>query len=346
VLSLFISSTIRDMHFLRETLANRIEHELGYHIKMSESITFDWTSEDIIKSCLREVMNTDIYVLIVGNRAGAVIPEQGISITRAEYRQAKALRKPIFVLVMNETWVLYEQAEDRLSAGIAEFLSEVSRNFGRHVYKFAGSEEAFDYVRAQLAHLLKSYLEINRSVRDIRELIAKGEAYQAYYRFVLALFQHDGDYNRILSILSQEMKAGDIATQEYVPETVLTLSNVTGATLYKLDRDRQELLLLGYNGDADCHPIYSLNDKGSYISMTYACRQSKLFEKETSFGQKEKIICIPMAGPYVLTLHFLTKWEYSQTYDRRLILDQIYEENKTLLHTLHLYLERIEKIHE
>jgi hypothetical protein len=346
VLSLFISSTIRDMHFVRQTLSHRIEVQLGHQVKLSESISFDWTSEDIVKSCLREVEHADIYVLIIGNQTGAVIPDQGISMTYAEYQQAKALHKPIFILVVYETWILYEQASDRLSAGIVAFISEVSGNFGRYVYRFHTSEEAFEYVRAQLSTLLKSYLDIHRSVHHIHEIIKKGEAYQAYYRFVLSLFQHDQDYGRILSILSQELNVGDIVNEEYVPQPIIKLSKVTGATLYRLHSDHKELLLLGCTGDADCHPSYRLDDKLSYISMTYACHHSKLFEKETSFELKEKIICIPMAKQHVLTLHFLIKAEYAQTYDQRLILDQIYDENKMLLHTLHLYLERSEKIYE
>ncbi|GIQ71472.1 DUF4062 domain-containing protein [Xylanibacillus composti] len=340
MLTLFISSTIRDMQVVRRTLSNQIEQQLGHQVKLSESISFDWTGEDIIQSCLREVERADIYVLMIGSQSGMMIPDHGISVTRAEYRKAKALRKPILALILYETWVLYRQASDRLSPGIVEFIDEVSQNFGRYFFKFSVSEEAAEIVRAQLSLLLKSYLQLNRSVREIQDSMEKEEAAQAYYRFVQALFRYDQDDDRVLSILAQAMKTGDIFNQEYIPQPIVHLSAVTGAALYRLLESQGELALVGCTGDADCQPAYRTDDGSSYVSVTYACNEAKLYEKETSYDMKEMIACFPMGGKYVLALHVLTKLEYTPAYDRQLVLDQLYGENKAILHTLHLYLER------
>lgn len=340
MLTLFISSTIRDMQVVRRTLANQIEQQLGHQVKLSESISFDWTGEDIIQSCLREVEQADIYVLMIGSQSGMTIPDHGISVTRAEYRKAKALRKPILALVIYETWVLYRQASDQLSPGIVEFIEEVSLNFGRYLFKFTTSEEAVEIVRAQLSLLLRSYLQLNRSVRGIQESIEKEEAAQAYYRFVQALFRYARDDDRMLSVLAQAMKTGDIFNQEYIPQPIVHLSGVTGATLYRLEAEQGEMVLVGCTGDADCQPSYRADDEHAHVSMAYSCNHAKLFEKETLYDMKEMIACFPMAGQYVLTLHFLTKHEYIPAYDPKLILDQLYSENKAILHTLHLYLER------
>ncbi len=340
MLTLFISSTIRDLQVIRRTLSNQIEQQLGHQVKLSESIAFDWTGEDIIQSCLREVEHADVYVLMIGSQSGMAIPDHGISITRAEYRKAKALRKPILALVIYETWVLYRQASDQLSPSIAAFIEEVSQNFGRYFFKFSTSEEAVEIVRAQLSHLLKSYLQLNRSVREMEYSVEKEEAAQDYYRFVQALFRYAQHDDRILSILAQALKTGDIFSQEYVPQPIVNLSSVTGSTLYMLDESNKQLLLTGCTGDADCKPSYEVDDNTSYVSITYTCNQTKLFVKETSYDMKEMIACIPMVKQYVLTLHFLVKLEYVSEYDPQLIMDQLYNENKAILHTLHLYLER------
>ncbi len=343
MLSLFISSTIKDLYFVRQTLANQIEAHLGHRLKMSESILFDWTQEDILASCLHEVEKAHVYVLIIGNQTGTLLSDQGISMTRAEYRQAQAHHKPMMVLIMQKTWILYEQAKDKLPTAMAEFISEVVRHLGRNVCRFATSEEAFAYVRAQLSNLLGNYVELNRSVTDIRRAIRKAEACQGFYRFALTLFQHERDYGRILSVISQVMEAGDICDQDVVPQPIVRLSKVSGATLYRLVARRHELVLQGCAGDADCCPAYRLDDEESYITLTRKCRQSKLLAKETDFGQKEKIVCLPMADQFVLTLHFLVEFEYRHSIDQQVILDQICDRNKTLLHTFYLFLERSEK---
>ncbi|MDQ0337604.1 hypothetical protein J2S00_000374 [Caldalkalibacillus uzonensis] len=303
---------------------------------MSESIRFDWTREDIIKSCLQEVENSDVYVLLIGKYFGSQVKE-GLSITQAEYHQAKAKKKPIFIVILNETWVLYQQAPQKLDQEFYKFISEVSSNFRHYVKTFSNSEEAFNYIRAQLSHLLKGYLELQLPAREIHDIINRGKRFQSYFRFAISLIENQTDYNRIIAAFTQELESGDINNQDFIPQPIIRLSKATGATLYRSADHGEELIKVGSTGDVGGRTAYNLNDHSSYVSVTFQSQESKLFEKETAAGEKENILCIPIAKQFILTLHFLVEQEYQKRYDENLILEEIYNKNKVLFNTFNLF---------
>ncbi|WP_164931534.1 DUF4062 domain-containing protein [Longirhabdus pacifica] len=343
MLNLFISSTIKDLYFVRQTLGNQIENHLGHTVIMSESITFDWSHEDIVKSCLQAVSKADIVILIIGNRSGANISENGISITRAEYRQAKALRKPIITLIVQETWFLYQQSSDRLHGSIVDFIDEVSANFRRNICAFSSSEEAFYYIRAQLSNIFKSYLELNQTPHHMEQYIKKGEEHQAYYRFVTSLMTPELSFDRILSILIHQLKSGTVTTEDYVPQPIVLLSTAIGATLYRYDEEKQFMLLVGCAGDTPCESLQQMNQDSNYMMDALHRQQSILLENITAYDQVEKIVCLPIGNQYVMTIHFLVEAEYEPDYDPNIILEFVYMQNKVLLHTLHMFLNNMKK---
>ncbi|QZT32759.1 hypothetical protein HUR95_10230 [Caldalkalibacillus thermarum TA2.A1] len=59
-----------------------------------------------------------------------------------------------------------------------------------YVKTFSSSEEAFNYIRAQLSHLLKSYLELQLPAREIRDIIDRGKRFQSYFRFAISLIEN------------------------------------------------------------------------------------------------------------------------------------------------------------
>ncbi len=60
-------------------------------------------------------------------------------------------------------------------------------------------------------------------------------------------------------------------------------------------------------------------------------------------GQKEYIMCVPIANLYILTLHFLVDLEYKQEYDEQVIIRAIYHKNKQLFDLFNFYLEKGEE---
>jgi hypothetical protein len=343
MLRVFISSTIKDLHFVRQTLADKIESLLGHDVVISESVSFDWTSRNIVESCLKEVRNSDVYVLVIGERIGTLLDQEHISITQAEFRQARADKKPIFVVIMNETWILFEQT-NKIDEHLRQFISEVGSNFNRNLKRFSSSEEAFEYVRAQMSILLKNYLKLGIHHDDVHDIINKGRRYEGYYRFLISLLSnslnYSEDFNRILSSFSREIKCGDIYNNEFVPESLVRLTDTTGGTLYRLSENQKILNKIGVTGDIGGHDTYNVDDTNSYVSDAFLRQEAKLFKKERPGELKEYIMCIPMAEKYIVSLHFLVDQEYQSNYDQQLILNGIFNKNKILFDILNLYLEK------
>jgi len=96
---IFISSTILDMPNER-TAAYRAVNKVGGFPVMSEK-TMEAQSTSSLTACLSKVMESDIYVLILGGRYGWQ-PEGKESITELEYQTARS--KNIPVLVVNTTY--------------------------------------------------------------------------------------------------------------------------------------------------------------------------------------------------------------------------------------------------
>ncbi|MEN9303965.1 MAG: hypothetical protein RL264_2394 [Bacteroidota bacterium] len=96
---IFISSTVFDLTNERSAAYNAVNKVGGFPV-MSEK-TMEAQSTDSLTACLSKVMESDIYVLILGSRYGWQ-PEGKESITELEYQTARS--KNIPVLVINTTY--------------------------------------------------------------------------------------------------------------------------------------------------------------------------------------------------------------------------------------------------
>ena len=96
---IFISSTVFDLTNERTAAYNAVNKVGGFPV-MSEK-TMEAQSTDSLTACLSKVMESDIYVLILGSRYGWQ-PDGKESITELEYQTAKS--KNIPVLVINTTY--------------------------------------------------------------------------------------------------------------------------------------------------------------------------------------------------------------------------------------------------
>ncbi len=108
---IFVSSTIIDFEDLRGALKYYLE-EYGYDVQMSEYPNFNVDSDDsAIDTCIKNLMDCQYFILLIGYRRGSWYKENEISVTNFEYRSAKSLiegghplriisfvRKPIWIL--------------------------------------------------------------------------------------------------------------------------------------------------------------------------------------------------------------------------------------------------------
>jgi len=92
---IFISSTIWDLPNERTAAYNAVNKVGGFPL-MSEK-TMEAQSTDSLTACLSKVMESDIYVLILGGRYGWQ-PEGKESITEMEYQTARGQNIPILVI--------------------------------------------------------------------------------------------------------------------------------------------------------------------------------------------------------------------------------------------------------
>lgn len=84
--TVFVSSTVIDLKSERRCLSQVIK-DLGYKAVLSENMeTQPLSSEEV---CTRWARNCDIYILVLGERYGCIIPKYDISPTELEFQVAK-----------------------------------------------------------------------------------------------------------------------------------------------------------------------------------------------------------------------------------------------------------------
>jgi len=136
--SVFISSTINEFRDLRSAIAYTLRAQ-GFTVYQSEAADFDIHGDrSAIEECLANICNCDFYILLVGNTRGNLF-EDGISITRQEYRTARdaflSTGRPRLFFYLRKTTELALQGNRKaqLAAGIddpnhlASFIDEIQR---------------------------------------------------------------------------------------------------------------------------------------------------------------------------------------------------------------------------
>lgn len=103
--NIFISSTIKDLKYLRESIRNTIE-SIGYNPIMSDFGEIGYLpTHSAEESCYLAINDCQIVIVIVSKQYGS-IGKNGLSITHNEYLKAKENRIPIIFLVDKEVLIL------------------------------------------------------------------------------------------------------------------------------------------------------------------------------------------------------------------------------------------------
>jgi hypothetical protein len=194
--TVFLSSTVLDLADLRSAIKFWLE-EFGYQVLASESSDFPHSLDrDAVAASLAPITNSDYYLLLVGSRVGAVIDGEGISVTRAEFRHARATRR----VAARPQMLHFVRAEveaarklGRAPRGVAEsdwgaitsFLDEVRQEEvagdPNWVHPFTTFRDVVDVLRATLhltGPLRRRALEANLKweiIENTRELLHRTE---------------------------------------------------------------------------------------------------------------------------------------------------------------------------
>jgi hypothetical protein len=177
----FVSSTCFDLSEVRDTLKHFIEG-YGFEAVLSDhGDVFYHPDLHTQDSCLHEISNCQLFVLIIGGRFGGsyvVNPEK--SITNAEYYAAKAEEIPIFSFIKRdvlESERIFRQKENidknivfptitpaERASNIFEFISDVKRAATNNgFFPFDKSHEIVELLRKQWAGMFFDLLK-NRHI--------------------------------------------------------------------------------------------------------------------------------------------------------------------------------------
>jgi hypothetical protein len=157
----FISSVIRGLEAERDATAGAIR-SLGHEARRSEDFGVSPDSPQIV--CLAGVRDSDLTMLILGARYGAVQPS-GLAATEEEYQEAKQLQRPVLAFVQSGI-----EPEPKQAA----FMADVRRWMGG---RFTGEFDS----PAKLAELVVRGIHDFELVRaagpvDVAEVRARAEA--------------------------------------------------------------------------------------------------------------------------------------------------------------------------
>lgn len=229
-----VSSTCQDLHHIREQLRYLIE-EMGYEAILSEDGDI-YYSPDLHThiSCLREVRNCDMVVLIIGNRFGSeFVLSKEKSVTQMEHDTAYISTIPIFSFIDEQTMNDYKtyrnvlQQAERDEENPDELLSRIP--FGSctdtRIFKF------IDDIRMKTTN--NAYFPF-RNFRDIKEALKKQWA--GMISDFLRQRKEESKNKEIIDLLSQIEVAGNKV------ENIVEL--VANATLED-EEDKDRLKVIG-----------------------------------------------------------------------------------------------------
>ncbi len=189
--AIFLSSTFYDLRQVRADLAAFVEESLGYRLLASEHASFPVDPNiDTIENCRRRVENeADVFVLIIGNRYGSVVPGESRSVTNIEYLTARAKALPIFAFVYRDLLAVLQVWERNPNADylhivdtptLFEFIQQVRAGDRVWTFPFETAQEIICTLRTQLAYEFARGLRLTAKARPYATEVAElsGEAFR------------------------------------------------------------------------------------------------------------------------------------------------------------------------
>jgi len=180
----FVASTCYDLKYIRESLSYFIK-TLGYEPVLSDdgAVFYDPTRHTH-ESCLTEVPNCQLFVLIIGGRFGGEFRDTDKSITNMEYEQAMKHRIPVFTLVEQavhaEHHVYLKNPEVEIdypavdSTKIFDFIDTVRKaDTSNAIEPFGDFSDIEKYLRQQWAGMMFSFLTLQNEDSRVADMMSE-----------------------------------------------------------------------------------------------------------------------------------------------------------------------------
>lgn len=108
----FISSTYNDLVEERQIAIQSVLKKGHIPAGMELFKSDDRSQKKVIEKWLIE---SDIYMLILGARYGSIDPETNLSYTEWEYKKAVELKKPRFIIILNDSYLIDKNIDYKVS---------------------------------------------------------------------------------------------------------------------------------------------------------------------------------------------------------------------------------------
>ncbi|NLZ62146.1 MAG: DUF4062 domain-containing protein [Acholeplasmataceae bacterium] len=184
--NVFVSSTIDDLHHLRDAVRDTIQEDLAYNPVMSEYGDVGYLPHISVQdSCYVSLRKCQIVIVFLGKRYGSVSPN-GFSVTHNEFREARASGIPTIAFVDQEVLTFKKVFDSQKSDTIPpvfpgmeapektfRFIQEIiDAGTNNAIIAFGKVSEARGHLKRQLAsmfgELLSSrYDPIKAEIKDI-----------------------------------------------------------------------------------------------------------------------------------------------------------------------------------
>jgi hypothetical protein len=170
-MKVFLSSTCYDLKQVRSDIMDFLLN-MGFTPVLSEYSNFPIDPDkNTIDNCIDNVKNnTDIFILIVGNRYGSQIAN-GKSITNTEYLYSKSLGIPTYIFIYKSVLTIlpiWEKNKDNDfsnvvdSPKIFEFIQNIRETDKKWCFEFEKAQDIVVTLKTQLPHLFKEALGLQR----------------------------------------------------------------------------------------------------------------------------------------------------------------------------------------
>jgi hypothetical protein len=184
----FIASTCYDLKYIRSNLKYFIQ-SMGYEPVLSEDGMIFYNPEGHTNdSCIKEVENCQLFILIIGGRFGGKYKNSEESITNKEYEEAYKHKVPIFTLIEQDVYSehhLYIKNKNNKdidykkidypsvdSIAIFEFIDKVRKQSYNNAFQpFSNFNDIEDYIKKQWAGLFFSYLTNKNEENKVYDII-------------------------------------------------------------------------------------------------------------------------------------------------------------------------------
>lgn len=283
----FISSTCYDLKYIRENLKFFVR-TLGYESVLSEDGDVFYNPKlHTHDSCISEIENVQMFVLIIGGRFGGKFKDTDKSITNAEYENAIANHIPIFALVESGVYsdhFVFQKNKTNKSINypavdnikIFDFIDEVRKNaINNALIPFRDFSDIEIYLKKQWAGMMHYFLVSESETKRVSDLLKEiSTATQKIEYFTKNIATNTADTETLTDIKLYDEMIGD--------DAIGTLSNswkvkvnpllvLTKKTFDEAASNKIEIL-----ADTKGHVIYSASENDSAYKISQPAYEDKV----------------------------------------------------------------------